>query len=57
MLFQDERGFKLWGSVPNKLIEENLENLKIKFIASVQVSKNDKSFGFFKRPTKIEILD
>jgi hypothetical protein len=57
MLFQDERGFKLWGSVPNKLIEENLENLKIKFIASVQVSKNDKSFGFFKRPTKIKILD
>ena len=32
MLFQDERGFKLWGSVPNKLLEENLENLKIKFI-------------------------
>ena len=57
MLFQDERGFKLWGSVPNKLLEENLENLKIKFIASVQVSKNDKSFGYFKRPTKIEILN
>ena len=57
MLFQDERGFKLWGSVPNKLLEQNLPNLKIKFIASVQVSRNDKSFGYFKRPTKIEIID
>lgn len=57
MLFQDERGFKLWGSVPNKLLKQNLPNLKIKFIASVQVSRNDKSFGYFKRPTKIEILD
>ena len=57
MLFQDERGFKLWGSVPNKLLEENLSDLKIKFSATVQVSNNDKSFGYFKRPTKIEILD
>lgn len=57
MLFQDERGFKLWGSVPNKLLQENLDDLKIKFSATVQVSNNDKSFGYFKRPTKIEILD
>jgi len=57
MIFQDERGFKLYGSVPNKLLEQNLTDLKIKFSATVQVSNNDKSFGYFKRPTKIEILD
>lgn len=57
MLFEDIRGFKLWGSVPSKLLDEELSNLNIKFAATVSVSNNDKSFGYFKRPTKIEILD
>jgi len=55
MLFEDIRGFRLWGSVPSKLLDEELNNLNIKFLASVQVSNTDTSFGFFKRPTKVEV--
>lgn len=55
MLFEDARGFKLWGSVPSKLLDEELNNLNIKFIATVSVSDKDSSFGFFKRPTNVEV--
>ena len=55
MLFQDERGFKLWGSVPSKLLDEELSNLHIKFLATVSVSETDSSFGFFKRPSKVAV--
>ncbi len=55
MLFEDTRGFKLWGSVPSKLLDEELSNLNIKFLATVSVSDKDSSFGFFKRPTKVEV--
>ena len=58
MLFEDNRGFRLWGAVPKKLNdnESNLNNMSIRFIAQVKVSDNDKSFGFYKRPTKIEVI-
>ena len=55
MLFKDTRGFKLWGSVPSKLLDEELSNLDIKFLATVSVSDTDSSFGFFKRPTKVAV--
>ena len=55
MLFEDIRGFKLWGSVPSKLLDEELSNLNIKFLATVSVSETDASFGFFKRPTKVAV--
>jgi len=55
MLFEDIRGFRLWGSVPSKLLDEELSNLNIKFLATVSVSETDSSFGFFKRPTKVAV--
>jgi len=55
MLFEDIRGFRLWGSVPSKLLDEELSNLDIKFLATVSVSDTDSSFGFFKRPTKVAV--
>jgi len=55
MLFEDTRGFRLWGSVPSKLLDEELINLNIKFLATVAVSNEDLSFGFFKRPTKVTV--
>jgi len=54
MLFEDMRGFRLWGSVPSKLLDKELNDLNIKFLATVSVSDTDSSFGFFKRPTKVE---
>jgi len=53
MLFKDERGFKLWGSVPSKLKDlDTLQGAKVSFNALVSRSKDDAHFGFFKRPTK-----
>ena len=50
MLVQDDRGFRVWGSVPSKL-EINREE-RIQFTATVEASQNDPKFGFFKRPAK-----
>ena len=50
MLVQDDRGFKVWGSVPSKL--ENVKGRSVSFSATVQPSEDDEKFGFFKRPTK-----
>tara|TARA_R110000744_G_scaffold266581_2_gene380620 strand:+ start:20 stop:691 length:672 start_codon:yes stop_codon:yes gene_type:complete len=61
MLFEDTRGFKLWGTLPSKIENtyptfDEVQGLKITFFATVQLSENDKSFGYFKRPTKVEII-
>jgi Fic family protein len=50
MLVQDDRGFRVWGSVPSSL-EVNREE-RVQFTATVQQSDKDPKFGFFKRPTK-----
>jgi len=46
-LFQDDRGFKLWGSCVASKGE------KVSFVARVNPSEDDSKFGFFSRPTKI----
>lgn len=55
MLVEGE-GFKVWGSVPSTLgpIESGD---RVAFTATVEASADDKSFGFFKRPTKARRLD
>ena len=50
-LFQDDRGFKIWGGFIGNRGD------KVSFVARVQVSEDDAKFGFFKRPTKIVELD
>ena len=50
-LFQDDRGFKIWGGFIGNRGD------KLSFVARVQVSEKDAKFGFFKRPTKIVELD
>lgn len=58
MIFEDNRGFRLRGTLPKILndIESDLKNLSIRFFAQVKISDNDKSFGFYKRPTKVEVI-
>ena len=50
-LFQDDRGFKIWGGYVGDRGD------KVTFVARVQVSEDDAKFGFFQRPTKIVELD
>jgi hypothetical protein len=68
MFFVDDRGFKLNGSM-GKAFEEKYdfdedgdyrtrllqEGTRVSFMASVKPSADPK-FGFFKRPTKVELL-
>lgn len=68
MLVKDDRGFKLYGTVPQVIIDEAvqrphslgaqvwdyevLKGQRVTFTATVEASKDDDKFGFFKRPTK-----
>lgn len=69
MLVKDDRGFKVWGSVPASLNTSNYNpetgddtsvraerGDRVAFSASVEKSGTDESFGFFKRPTKGVII-
>ena len=58
MMVEEERGFKLWGSVPRSLLgETELKGQKITFTATVEQSHEEPKFGFFKRPTKASIVE
>lgn len=54
MTVADDRGFKVWGSVPSGVQPEKDD--RITFIASVEKSDRDETFGFFKRPRKAMIV-
>lgn len=50
MLVLDDRGFKVWGTVPSALEVERHD--RVSFTANTEQSHDDVSFGFFKRPRK-----
>ena len=54
MLVRDDRGFKVWGSLPSGLDSDSV-GLRISFMAAVTRSNKDEYFGFFKRPTQVEV--
>lgn len=51
MLVRDDRGFKVWGSLPSALYKI-VKGDRITFDAKVEVSTKDECFGFIKRPSK-----
>lgn len=63
MLVKDERGFKVWGTVPEKIqidvvgsysqiSGDDMKGVKVTFTATVTASDDDPQFGFYSRPTK-----
>lgn len=50
MLVRDDRGFKVWGTQPASLGNAEKGD-RVTFTASVETSRDDETFGFFKRPT------
>lgn len=46
-LFQDDRGFKVWGGYVGERGE------RLSFLARVQVSEDDAKFGFFTNPSEV----
>ena len=55
MLVQDDRGFKVYGTVPRSL-EGDLQGERVTFIATVTPSENDPNFGFYSRPKKASFI-
>jgi hypothetical protein len=55
MLVADDRGFKVWGTVPRS-IDSVERGDHVRFNATVEASRDDETFGFYKRPTKAEVL-
>lgn len=56
MVVRDDRGFKVWGSVPSAL--DIAKGDRVRFIADIDASDREDSFdfGFFKRPRKAELV-
>lgn len=58
MLVQDDRGFRVWGTVPSSLADADLNREdRIQFTGTVEQSHDDSKFGFFKRPSKAAIIE
>lgn len=53
MLVRDDRGFKVWGTLPLSLGDVD-KGSRVRFVARLQRSEKDETFGFFSRPTKAE---
>ena len=51
----DDRGFKVFGTCPSNL--QCSRGSRVKFTATVEQNPTDKTFGFFKRPTKAVCLN
>lgn len=54
MLVKDARGFKVWGTVPSSIDPE--VGQEVSFTATVEPSKDDAKFGFYKRPTQAVVV-
>ncbi|MHB8319953.1 MAG: hypothetical protein ACYDEP_12120 [Acidimicrobiales bacterium] len=50
--------YRVWGSLPKALDDINgIVGQKVQFKANFERSSKDESFGFFKRPTQVKVLD
>jgi len=54
MLVRDDRGFKVWGTLPEAIYGARKGD-RIEFTAQVERSHDDETFGFFRRPSKAQI--
>lgn len=62
MTVTDDRGFKVWGSIPSTLVRtverhDDLVGKKVSFTATLNRSDRDEFFGFFKRPSKASLVE
>jgi hypothetical protein len=55
MTVKDDRGFLVWGSTPHA-IDSVQKGDRVRFVANVERSDRDETFGFFKRPRKAEVV-
>lgn len=51
---KSDEGFLVWGTVPSSVSVERGD--RVRFTAQVSPSDDDPKFGFYKRPTKAEVI-
>jgi hypothetical protein len=56
MLVRDDRGFKVWGTMPSAIMGQRCTGKRVAFAAAVEPSRDDAKFGLFKRPTKARLV-
>lgn len=68
VIIKDDNGYKVYGTCPKvvadtldhdedgDLILDPLTGVKVKFFAQVTRSQDDECFGFYSRPTQVEVL-
>ena len=49
-LFQDDRGFKMWGNYGSRMTNATEDDGYLQFMAFCKPSKDDEYFGFFNKP-------
>lgn len=61
MVVDTDTGHRVFGTVPASLLDgvdsEGLVGRRVRFTAAVERSRDDESFGFFKRPTKAGFIE
>ena len=55
-LIEDDRGFRLWGNLPSAIYSAE-KGERVTFVAALNPSQDDQTFGFWKRPTKAEFIN
>lgn len=58
---KSDEGFLVWGTAPSTILRDvgfdgELKGSRVRFTATVEPSEDDPSFGFYKRPTKAQLV-
>lgn len=56
MIVLDDRGFRVWGTVPRVLSSTVEAGVRVTFLARLERSDRDETFGFFSRPSKAALV-
>ena len=57
MRVRDDRGFEVWGTMPKALVDAGAEaGARVSFTATVEASRGDETFGFFRRPAAARLV-
>jgi len=57
MLVDTGTGVKLWGTVPERMVEEVTKGCVVEFSGTIEPSKDDPLFGFVKRPNNLRVVE
>lgn len=56
MIVEDDRGFRVYGTVPAAIADDVETGARVEFVARTVASDDDKTFGFFSRPSKARMV-